>query len=102
MTSSKFPPDTGERSDLDRILDPQTPDDYRVTVKVPVPVERGEALLMRHALAVVTRALDDLVGACMDEAGNPKAPDRRALMKARGYLPAKSSNAFPANKPPAK
>lgn len=57
-----------------------------------------EAKLLEHALAVMTRAFDDFIGACMDEAGNPKAPDRRELMKARGYLPPKCTNSFPAKK----
>lgn len=42
----------------------------------------------RSIVNVLTKALDDLCAACMDEQGNPKAPDRRALMKARAILPA--------------
>ena len=46
------------------------------------------------AIHVVTKALNDLVGACFDENGKQKLPDRRALMKAKGYLPNEYSNSY--------
>lgn len=39
------------------------------------------------AVAVMSRALDELVGACLGDDGKPKAPDRGALMRARSMLP---------------
>jgi hypothetical protein len=57
---------------------------------------KDELFVIEMALKVITRAMDELVGACLDESGKPKAPDMRALMKARGYLPPKCANAFPA------
>jgi hypothetical protein len=51
----------------------------------------GEDLIDREILLLavgkMTQELDRLVGACMDEAGRPRAPDRRALMRARSLLP---------------
>ena len=43
--------------------------------------------VLESALKVLTQALNDLCAECFDEQGKPKAPDRRALMKARGMLP---------------
>jgi hypothetical protein len=43
--------------------------------------------ILEIALRAMSRSLDALVGACMDEAGKPKAPDYRELMRARGSLP---------------
>ena len=51
-----------------------------------------EAEINRHIIAVLTRTLDTFIGACMDSSGQPKAPDRQALMRARGYLPATCKN----------
>lgn len=42
----------------------------------------------RQIVKVLTTALNDLVGACMDESGNLKAPSKKDLMKARSMLPA--------------
>jgi hypothetical protein len=39
------------------------------------------------AAGVVSAALDELVGACLDGDGKPMAPDRGALMRARSMLP---------------
>lgn len=51
--------------------------------------------VLEAQIAVQCRALDDLVGACMDDKGNPKAPDRAALMKARAMIaPAHGRHAF--------
>jgi len=46
------------------------------------------------AIAVITGALDDLVGACFDDDGKPQTPDRRALMKAKGFLPETYTNSY--------
>jgi hypothetical protein len=59
-------------------------------------MDKDELLVMEMALKVMTRAMDDLVGACLSENGKPKTPDMRALMKARGYLPPSCANAFQA------
>lgn len=39
------------------------------------------------AARAVSTALDELVGACMDDFMDPKVPSRRALMHARSMLP---------------
>ena len=46
-----------------------------------------EARVDDASLRVVSRALNDLVGACMDADSKPKTPDRGALMRARSMLP---------------
>jgi len=43
--------------------------------------------VLEVAAAVMSRALDELVGACIGDDGKPKAPDRGALMRARSMLP---------------
>jgi hypothetical protein len=43
--------------------------------------------VLQAALVVTDRALDEFIGSCMDENEKPKAPDMRALMKARAMLP---------------
>jgi hypothetical protein len=40
-----------------------------------------------HAIRAMLRELDEFVGDCMDEQGNPKAPSKKALMLARSILP---------------
>jgi hypothetical protein len=47
----------------------------------------ADVLVLEAAAAVVSRALNDFVGACMDPEGKPWAPTRGALMKARAMLP---------------
>ena len=51
--------------------------------------------ILELALAAVTDALNDLVGACMDYDMNPKAPERKALMQARARLPQRCLYALP-------
>lgn len=55
-----------------------------------------EVFVIENALKVMTRALDELAGACTGTNGEPVAPARKALMKARGYLPPSSNHAFQA------
>lgn len=52
-------------------------------------------------IRTMTKALDELAAACMDEKGAPKAPDKKALMKARAMLPGWCANSLtkPAGKP---
>lgn len=38
-------------------------------------------------IQVMTKALDELASACTGETGAAKAPDKKALMKARAMLP---------------
>lgn len=47
----------------------------------------ADAQVLKAAVAVMSKALDDLVGACLEADGKPKAPDRGALMRARAMLP---------------
>jgi len=44
--------------------------------------------VLRTAIDLLNESLDAFIGACVDENGNPKAPDKRALMDARKMLPA--------------
>lgn len=44
-------------------------------------------IVLELAIKNLSMAFDEFVAACMDENGKPKAPDYRAMMKARGYLP---------------
>ena len=46
-----------------------------------------DTLILSKAVLVLSHALDNFVGACIDESGQAKAPDRTALMKARPMLP---------------
>jgi len=57
-------------------------------------MNKSERKILYHALKVVSTQFDILVGECMDANGKPQAPDRKALAKARGYLPPYTENAF--------
>ncbi len=46
----------------------------------------ADVKILEAAVAVVSRALDELVGACLDADGKPRAPDRSAVMRARSML----------------
>lgn len=48
----------------------------------------------QQIIKALSSALDALVGACLNADGQPKAPDRRALMQARASLPAYCQHAF--------
>jgi hypothetical protein len=54
--------------------------------------------VLQHALRVLSLTLDRLVGACMNERGEPQAPPRQILMRARAALPPYCPNAFPTTK----
>jgi len=43
--------------------------------------------VLEAAVAVMSRALNELVGACLGNDGKTKAPDRGAMMRARSMLP---------------
>jgi len=43
--------------------------------------------ILAISLNLMSLALSELVGDCMDAEGKPKAPDYRTLMKMRGVLP---------------
>jgi len=45
-------------------------------------------------IAALTKHLDKLVGACMDQNGKPKAPSYQDLMRARGALPSTAKHAL--------
>ena len=57
-----------------------------------------DVMVLEAAVAVVSRALDDLVGACLGDDGKPKAPDRADLMRARAMLPPACKHAFKGQK----
>lgn len=46
-----------------------------------------DTMVLEESIRVLSRALDALVGQCMDESGKPKAPERSDLMRARAMLP---------------
>jgi hypothetical protein len=58
-------------------------------------MNEDDVRVLEVAVEVMARALDDLVGACMDDAGKPRAPDRAALMRARSMLPPACRHALP-------
>lgn len=54
----------------------------------------NDVRVLETAVAVVSRALDALVGACLDADGRPCAPDRGAVMRAKSILPPVCKHAF--------
>ena len=62
--------------------------------------QTADAQVQRAAVRVMTKALDELTSACTDETGAAKAPDKKALMKARAMLPSWCANSL--TKPAAK
>ena len=42
----------------------------------------------------LTIILNDFVGECIDDKGNPKEPSKKALNKVRGYIPFTFSNSI--------
>lgn len=53
-----------------------------------------DARVLEAAVAVMAKALDELVSACLDETGKPKAPDRGAVMRAKSMLPPRCTHAL--------
>lgn len=51
-----------------------------------------EIQILDTALKIITKALDDLIGECTDENGQPKPPDKKTLMKAKALLPSGCKN----------
>ena len=49
--------------------------------------QQADMMMLEESLRFLSHALDNFVGACIDESGQAKAPDRAALMKARAMLP---------------
>ena len=50
--------------------------------------------VLEAAVFVVSRALDALVGACLDGDGRPQAPSKQELMRARAMLPPRCNHAL--------
>ncbi len=48
------------------------------------------------AIDAISKHLNDLIFACIDDKGQPIAPTKQAIAKARGCLPAKYSMSFQA------
>ena len=46
------------------------------------------------ALQIMSLALDNLIGECLDENGKPKAPHYKILAQVRGLLPPYCKHAF--------
>lgn len=58
-----------------------------------------DELVLKIAIKKLSEAFDEFIGACLDD-GKPKAPDYKAMMKARGYLPTYCKNALAKRKEP--
>lgn len=63
--------------------------------------QAADAQVQRAAVRVMTKALDDLVSACMNGDGTLRPPDRASLMRARGLLPAYCKNTLQPKAQPA-
>lgn len=48
---------------------------------------KQDIVILELTIKKLSEAFDEFVGSCLDENGKPKAPDYRAIMKARGCLP---------------
>ena len=46
-----------------------------------------EKIVLEIAIKKLSEAFNEFIGACLAADGKPKAPDLRAMMKARGFLP---------------
>lgn len=44
-------------------------------------------MIDKKIIKTISARFSDFIGECMDENGQPKAPSKQALMRARGYLP---------------
>ena len=44
-------------------------------------------IVLELAIKKLSEAFDEFIGASLGQDGKPRAPDYRAIMKARGYLP---------------
>lgn len=53
-----------------------------------------DLIILESSLRIMSEAFDRFIGSCMDQSGEPKTPDRVALMKARAYLPPYCRNAY--------
>jgi len=62
--------------------------------EAPISSADADVSVLKAAVAVVSGALDELVGECLDIDGMPKAPSPQALMRARGMLPPRCSHAL--------
>lgn len=43
--------------------------------------------ILELSLEKLSRAFDEFISCCLDDKENPKAPIKKELMKARGFLP---------------
>ena len=66
--------------------------DFILEINREMGIEEGlpNSKILFYALKVSTKALDDLVTECLKEGG----ADKRAIAKARGYLPAYCKNTY--------
>lgn len=53
---------------------------------------RNDQEILLGALKVISNAMDEFVSDCQDANGQPKAPSKQALMRARSYLPPHCTN----------
>lgn len=54
----------------------------------------GDKMILEEALRKLSSAFDRFIGECMDSEGSPKQPARKALMRARAYLPPYCDHAY--------
>jgi hypothetical protein len=52
-------------------------------------MENEDTKVLLASIDVLSQHLDDLVGACIDDDGKPRTPDRRAVIRARSMLPSR-------------
>lgn len=77
--------------------EPEAPEAERYVTALEAEIARLRGIdvkVLEVAVAVVARALDELVGACMGDDSKPRAPDRGSLMRARAMLPPVCKHAF--------
>jgi len=55
----------------------------------------NDLFILKTALNLMTRQLDELVDACLTEDGKPKEPTVGAISNARGYLTPACKHAYP-------
>jgi hypothetical protein len=62
-------------------------------------ISDADLKVAQASYAVMSRALSDLVGACLDADGKPKAPTKKDLMRARSMLPPRFAHALGKEQP---
>lgn len=77
----------------DILICPRAKKDGRNRCWTRVPNMEND-IVLEMAIKKLSKAFDEFIGSCLDADGKPKAPDYKAMMKARGYLPPYCSHAL--------